>query len=146
MNIRAETSQLVRAEPKKVMEVTSYENIPKWAKKFKDLEVIGREGNVVTARLETRVMGIPFTATVTGEWQEDRVIEDIRLSDGTVTSEMVVYRAVPEGTMVEWTGHIVERGKWTRLFGPLMGRFFALDVKNDFKKLARYAESLDSRS
>ena len=144
MTIEAQTSQLVRAEPKKVMEITSYENIPKWAKKFRNLEVIGREGDIVKARLVTRVMGIQFIAVVHGEWQADRVIEEISLSDGTVTRETVVYREVPEGTMVEWSGYIARTGKWTRLLGPLMGKFFAMDVKRDFKKLAKYAESLDA--
>jgi hypothetical protein len=33
--------------------------------------------------------------------------------------------------------------RWTRLLGPLMGAFFAFDVKQDFKKLAKYVDSLD---
>jgi hypothetical protein len=126
-----------------VMEITAYENISRWSKKFKDLEVIGRDGDTVTARLDTRVMGIPLTAVVAGEWLDDRVIEEIRLSDGTVTSETVVYREVPGGTMVEWTGRIVQAGRWTRPLGPLMAAFFAFDVRRDFKKLAKYVDSLD---
>jgi hypothetical protein len=63
-----------------------------------------------------------------------------------VTHEMVVYREVPEGTRIEWSGSIVEAGKLTRFLGPLMGKFFEWDVKNDFKKLARYAASLDVQS
>jgi hypothetical protein len=144
--MRAQVSQVVKAKPKAVMEMTAYENIPKWSVKFRDLEVIDRSGSSVKARLQTRVMGIPLTAVVSGEWLSDRVVEEIRISDGTVTSEVVVFREVPEGTRVEWTGHIVEAGKWTRLLGPLMGKFFEFDVKRDFKKLARYAESLEPDS
>ena len=105
--------------------------------------MIGRDGDTVTARLDTRVMGIPLTAAVTGEWLDDRVVEKIRLSDGTVTSETVVYREVPGGTMVEGTGRIVKAGRWTKPLCPLMGAFFAFDVKRDLKKLARYVDALD---
>jgi hypothetical protein len=146
VDIHAEANQLVKADRRTVMEMTAYENIPRWSRKFRDLEVTGREGDTVTARLDTRVMGVPLTAVVTGEWSDDRVVEEIRLSDGTVTSETVVYREVPGGTMVEWTGRIVRLGSWTRLLGPLMGVFFALDVKRDFKQLARHAASVDVRS
>jgi hypothetical protein len=143
LDIHADACQLVRADRSRVMEITAYENIPRWSKKFRGLEVIERDGDTVKARLETRVMGIPVTAVVTGEWRNDRVVEEIRLSDGTVTSETVVYREVPEGTNVEWSGRIVRLGSWTRLLGPLMGVFFALDVKSDFKSLARYVDSLN---
>jgi hypothetical protein len=143
LDIHADACQLVRADRSRVMEITAYENIPRWSKKFRDLEVIERDGDIVKARLDTRVMGIPVTAVVTGEWRDDRVIEEIRLSDGTVTSETVIYREVPEGTNVEWSGRIVRLGSWTRLLGPLMGVFFAFDVKSDFKKLARYVDSLN---
>jgi hypothetical protein len=146
MVIHGETSQIVGADPKKVMEITAYENIPKWSKKFRDLEVVERDGSIVKARLQTRVMGMRLTAVVTGEWRDDRVIEEVRISDGTVTHEMVVYREVPEGTRIEWSGSIVEAGKLTRFLGPLMGKFFEWDVKNDFKKLARYVASLDVQS
>jgi hypothetical protein len=145
-DIHADVRQFVRADRDKVMEITAYENIPRWSKKFRDLEVIERSGNTVKARLDTRVMGIPLTAVVTGEWLDDRVVEEIRLSDGTVTLETIVYRRVPEGTDVEWSGRIVRFGSWTRLLGPLMGAFFAFDVKRDFKKLARYVASLDAGS
>ncbi|MDZ4064206.1 MAG: hypothetical protein U1E22_05995 [Coriobacteriia bacterium] len=140
--MRAQVRQIVKAKPGAVMEMTAYENIPKWSVKFRDLEVIDRSGSTVKARLRTRVMGIPLTAVVYGEWLSDRVVEEIRVSDGTVTNEVVVFREVPEGTMVEWTGRIVEVGTWTRLLGPLMGKFFEFDVKRDFKQLARYVESL----
>jgi hypothetical protein len=73
-------------------------------------------------------------------------LEEVRLSDSTVKSETVVYREVPGGTLVEWTGRIVHAGRWTRLLGPLMGAFFEFDVKRDFKKLARYAAPLDGGS
>jgi hypothetical protein len=143
VDIHAQVSQLVRADRRTVMRITAYENIPRWSAKFRELEVIGRDGDTVTARLDTRVMGIPLTAVVTGVWQDDRVVEEISLSDGTMTSETVVYKEVPGGTMVEWTGHIVRLGRWTRPLGPLMGTLFALDVKRDLKKLARYAASLE---
>ncbi|KAF0206750.1 MAG: hypothetical protein Q8S43_11150 [Actinomycetota bacterium] len=146
MGVRKQVSQLVGANRLKVMQATAYETIPQWSKKFRDLEVLERDGDTVTARLDTRVMGIPLTAWVTGIWGDDRVVEEIRLSDGTVTEETVVYTEVPEGTLVQWTGAIVRPGKWTKLLGPLMGTAFALDVKRDFRALAAHMASLEATS
>nr|NLI49926.1 hypothetical protein [Propionibacterium sp.] len=55
-----------------------------------------------------------------------------------------MYRRVPEGTMVEWTGHIVSTGRLTRFLGPVMGRFFQWGVARDFAMLARHAERTSS--
>ncbi len=142
METRASTSQVVNADLRTVMDLCAYENIPKWSKKFRTLEVLERNGDAVKARVETTVMGIRLSALVSGRWEGDRVIEEIHISDGTVTSEVVVFSPVSSGTLVEWTGRIVSLGRWTRLLGPLMGRFFEMDVRRDFRQLAKYAESV----
>ncbi len=140
--MEAEVSHIIKANRRDVFEAASYENIPRWSKKFKNLKVVSKEGNTVKAELETRILGIKFKATVTGVFKPyEEVIEEIVISDGTITKERVRFTEVSEGTKVDWTGEVVQLGRWIKIFGPIMKWAFKRDVKKIFKELGKYMES-----
>ena len=81
-------------------------------------------------------------ATVTGVFKPcEEVVEEIVISDGTITKERVSFTEVPEGTRVSWTGEVVQLGRWIRIFGPLMKWAFQKDVKKMFRELGKFVES-----
>ncbi len=140
--MEAEVSHIIKANRRDVFEAASYENIPRWSKKFKNLKVVSKEGNTVKAELETRILGIKFKATVTGVFKPyEEVIEEIVISDGTITKERVRFTEVSEGTKVDWTGEVVQLGRWIKIFGPIMKWAFKRDVKKIFEELGKYMES-----
>lgn len=140
--MKAEVSHIIKANHKDVFEAASYENIPRWSKKFKNIKVVSKEGNTVKAELEIRILGIKFKAIVTGVFKPyEEVVEEIVISDGTITKERVRFTEVPEGTKVGWTGEVVHLGKWIKIFAPLMKWAFQKSVKKMFKDLGKYMES-----
>jgi carbon monoxide dehydrogenase subunit G len=140
--MRGEVSQIIKANREDVFKTASYENIPQWSKTFKSLKIVSKNGNTVRAEVETRILGIKFKATVTGVFKPyEEVVEEIVISDGTITKERVRFTEVPEGTRVDWTGEVVQFGRWIKIFGPLMKWAFQKSVKKMFEDLGKYMES-----
>ncbi len=61
--MRGEVSQIIKAPREDVYNLSQYENMPLWSKKFKSLKIVSREGNIVKAEVETRILGIKFMVT-----------------------------------------------------------------------------------
>jgi|GEM_PF-3665779 len=90
-------------------------------------------------KLGTRVLGIKFKATFSGLFKPyEELIEEIVISDGTITKERLRFTEVPEGTKVTWTGEVVQLGRWLRILGPLVKRAFQKSVKKMFEGLGKY--------
>lgn len=140
--MKRKTSIIVRASRKNCFEASSYENVSVWSKMFSGGHVIEKRGNTVKYAADARIMGFKLRPVVTGIIKPHEVVEEtIELGDGSITKETMKYVEIPEGTRIEWSGHVVKSGKYLKWFGPILKIAFPLSVGHDLKNLKKFIES-----